>query len=189
MQIFIKTELLVRRGGAKNRRRRKKEWYSIKRQNLTEKEFLFCCYFAELSSVLDSAVNAGFEKENAFYEGVKILQKPEALRQIRKQRKILFGKGESSAAAALRRIIFSNPVEAVNSVMTDEPCEKGDFFSISEIKRAKGGGTELKLLNKLEALKLLFEIEENEKKSNGAQSFFSALSQGISSVKGEDDGV
>lgn len=73
--------------------------------------------------------------------------------------------------------------------MTDEPCEKGDFFSISEIKRAKGGGTELKLLNKLEALKLLFEIEENEKKSSGAQSFFSALSQGISSVKGEDDGV
>lgn len=148
----------------------------IKSTNLSEKEQLFCCYFSELSSVLESALAAGYPKETAFIEGTRILENPKAIKFIRKQREILFNKEESSAEKALRRIAFSNPQSTVNSVISeDADFFDGDCFCISEIKKVKGGGAEIKFVNKLDALKLLYEIEDARKKSDGATNFFSAL--------------
>ena len=122
---------------------------------------------------------------------MRIINRADARRFIRKQRKFIFPKGESSATAALRRLVFSNPSEAVLAISDEESvCENKDFFSVSEIKKQKGGGAEIKFLNKLDAIKLLYEIEENERKSKGAENFFSALSKGVSgSEKGESDEI
>lgn len=149
-------------------------------EKFKKEELLFCYYFAELSDVKESAEKAGITDEDAFYRGAKILENPAAQRLIKKQRKLLYGKDGNSAVTALRRIIFNDPKEAVDAVLDEADgisYKNRDYFSVSEIKRVKGGGAELKLLNKLDALKLLYDIEENEKSRKGSSNFFQALTK------------
>lgn len=51
-----------------------------------------------------------------------------------------------------------------------------DLTMLSEIKRGAGGGIEVKLLNRMEALKLLMEEEVPERrKDTSAEAFFAAI--------------
>ena len=60
-------------------------------------------------------------------------------------------------------------------------------LSVSEIKKVDGKGTEIKLISKIEALKLLYEIEKNGSEKNKAESFISALSSAYCPENEDED--
>ncbi len=59
-----------------------------------------------------------------------------------------------------------------------------DLFNISEIKRQKGGGMEIKFFDRLKALEKLREIIDDDKKQDGT-SFYDALEKSAAGLKNE----
>ena len=62
--------------------------------------------------------------------------------------------------------------------------EKLDLFNVSEIRRIKGGGVEIKIFDRLKALEKLYELENSLDSRDKASGLINALSL---SVKGGDD--
>lgn len=143
---------------------------------LDEKEKLLCRYYAEVGNISEAAVLAGYSDEEAFPVGSEILSRPSAVRLVRRHRK-LFCHGTDEIRAALRRIIFGRANDALGAVVTEEFPKGADLYHVSEIKKVKGGGVEVKLLNKLDALRLYYELEIREESDARSESFFSALAK------------
>ena len=74
-----------------------------------------------------------------------------------------------------------------DKVMALEPeIEKLDLFNVSEIKRPKGGGLEIKFFDRLKALERLDKISGGEEHSQS--SFIQALSEGAKNLsQGDSD--
>lgn len=144
---------------------------------LDEKEKLLCRYYAEVGNITEAAVLAGYSPEEAFAKGSEILTRSSAMRLVKRQRK-LTGGGIDEIRSALRRIIFGQANDAVGAVISESGENCGtDFFSVSEIKRVKGGGVEVKLVDKLDALRLYYELECRAETLGRSESFFSALAK------------
>ncbi|MBR6696325.1 MAG: terminase small subunit [Oscillospiraceae bacterium] len=155
---------------------------------LKREEKLFCYYFAETGDISLSAEKAGFSHDDAFEKGCGILAKAPARKLITKQREFISGNSIDDIKVALRRIIFGANNDAVETVFSDTGEIKSyDLFSVSEIKKVDGKGTEIKLISKIEALKLLYEIEKNGSEKNKAESFISALSSAYCPENEDED--
>ncbi|MGM9521842.1 MAG: hypothetical protein ACI3VB_05115 [Oscillospiraceae bacterium] len=62
--------------------------------------------------------------------------------------------------------------------LSDEELKSMDLTMLSEIKRGSGGNVEIKLVNRLEAIRMLLdELGAREEGSGGAAQFFSAMSR------------
>ena len=61
-----------------------------------------------------------------------------------------------------------------------------DLYNVSEIKKVKGGGVEIKFFNRLDALEKLIDLCETKSGANAAESFFSALSSGADRSDSDD---
>ena len=157
---------------------------------LKKEEKIFCYRFAETGDISLSAEYAGFSSD-AYEKGCEILSKGTARKLIRKHREFISGKTIDDIKTALRRIVFSNPKNEILTVFSDgnDISSLKDFFSVSEIKRVEGKGTEIKLISKTDALKLLYEIEKNGFEKNKAESFISALSSAVCPDDDEDDAL
>lgn len=147
-------------------------------RNLKTKLDSFCCNYVLLGSVEEAAVRAGFPRENALSEGVGLLKTEECRQRIAQLRDIL--SDSSSVAAGLKRLAFGSCADAVYLVFADElpPAEvigKLDLFNVSEIKRVKGGGVEVKLFDRMKALEKLFELENAFSDRTKAESLIKAL--------------
>lgn len=140
---------------------------------LSKKEKLFCCLYSELGNITEAAQRAGFNSESAFEQGAQILSKRSAQYLIKRTRDFLRVKEQNEISAALRRMIFTQANDAVRLVMSEDEAlslERMDFFGVSELKKVKGGGVEVKMINRLDAVRLLYEIERDytaEKKTAG----------------------
>ncbi len=156
---------------------------------LKKEEKLFCYRFAETGDIFLSAELAGFSPDDAYEKGCEILSKGIARKLIRKQREFISGKTIEDIRTALRRIIFSNPKNEVITAFSEKEdiSSLKDFFSVSEIKHTEGKGTEIKLISKTEALKLLYEIEKNGLEKDKSESFISALSSAVCPDFDEDE--
>ena len=155
---------------------------------LKREEKLFCYHFAETGDISLSAEKAGFSQDEAFEKGCGILAKSQARKLITKQRGFISGNSIDDIKTALRRIIFGTNNDAVMTVFSDTGDIKSyDLFSVSEIKKVDGKGTEIKLISKIEALKLLYEIEKNGFEKNKAESFISALSSAYCPENEDED--
>ena len=81
----------------------------------------------------------------------------------------------------LKRLAFGNCSDAVYLVFADElppsdVIQSLDLFNVSEIKRVKGGGVEVKLFDRLKALEKLFELENSFCDRDKANDLIKALS-------------
>lgn len=88
-----------------------------------------------------------------------------------------------AARQGLERLAFGSIEDAVRLVFLEELPEKEELARmnlacISEIKRPKGGGCEIKLVDRIKALELLASLPE-EKESTGADSFLKALESSV----------
>lgn len=138
----------------------------------------FCCYYAVLGNAAEAAAKAGFDRKNALAEAVECLSSAACRKKIAKLRSILSDK--DNVTAGLERLAFGSCSDAVYLVFADElpPPEiiSGlDLFNVSEIKRVKGGGVEVKLFDRLKALEKLFELENAFADRDKAADLISAL--------------
>lgn len=157
-----------------------------KNERLTAKEKEFCKIFAET-----------FDKRRAAYEaGYKLLPLKNALKLLEKQKVrdyldcILNNRDGFSGEveAGLRRLAFGSAADAVKLLfadsLTDEQIESLDLFNVSDIKKPKGGGLEIKFFDRQKALELLADL--SSVKTDGALPFYKALEKSVGKAQ-EDD--
>lgn len=154
------------------------------------KSFAFCCYYVMLGDITESAVRAGFSRSNALTEGIKLLESENCRKTIARLKNILSDYGNVSAG--LKRLAFGNCSDAVYLVFADElpppdVIERLDLFNVSEIKRVKGGGVEVKLFDRLKALEKLFELENSFSDRDKASDLIKALSDSAEDGDAVDD--
>lgn len=155
---------------------------------MTEKEKLFCAYYAEDGDARGCAARAGFSvapKRSA----ARLLGRDEIraeIARIEKEKKAV-----NAVEKGLVRLAFGSVTDAMRLMLcedslTAEEIEKLDLFNVSEIKRPKGGGLEIKFFDRLKALERLDKISGGEE--NSQSSFIQALSEGAKNLsQGDSD--
>lgn len=112
-------------------------------------------------------------------------------------RKICSMPAISLAKLALGRILFSDKSEAVKLSLDNsdeinaESLKSEDLFAVSDIKRNKDGGVDIKLVDMIKAIELMLKIgiEENENEESGTdflEGFLKSAKQ-LSLKQGENE--
>ena len=157
---------------------------------LSPREKLFCSCYVEFSNPKDSAIAAGYPKDKAFEAGSALLKEPLVQRTIKRLRKQLSAISHETVKSALQRLAFGRTNDVVALVIaedTPENVENLDLFCVSELKKVQGGGGEVKLTNRLDAIRLLYELENQSNAKNTTDSFFTALKNTSSSLTEGDE--
>ncbi len=158
-------------------------------KKLTEKEKLFCSYYAQGGDARGCAARAGFTLTPQ-RSAAKLLARGEIkaeISRIEKDRKTA-----QAAARGLYRLAFGSVTDALRLMLCDdgtltaEDIESLDFFNVAEVKRPKGGGLEIKFYDRLKALEKLEKLGSGEE--NPQSSFIQALSEGAKLISEEDNG-
>lgn len=157
-------------------------------RDLNSQKNAFICNFAVLGDVEEAAVKAGFPRETALHDGFKILKSHACRDSAAELRKSAADSG--AVISGLRRLAFGNCRDAVVLAFAEElppasVIESLDLFNVSEIKRDKGGGVEIKLFDRLKALEKLMELETTCDSRDKANELIKALS---ASEGGDENG-
>lgn len=127
---------------------------------LEEKERLFCLFFSQTRDARSSAAKAGYGLK-ARKHGLALLERNDIKKEIErldKKRKI----NRDEIIAGYRQLAFGNISDAVRLAYSDDKpllgTEKLDLFNVSEIKRSKGGGLEIKFFDRIKALEHLEQL-------------------------------
>ncbi len=157
-------------------------------KKLNSREMLFCQFYAECLNGREAAYKAGFTvcpEINAR----KLLKKKsirDAIEQISREIQIT----QKEVKAGLHRIAFASSADAVKLILSENPSELDvealDLFNVSEIKKPKGGGIEIKFFDRIKALEKLGDITETSaEQTAGCASFYQALE--MSAARQDDD--
>ncbi len=157
-------------------------------KKLTGREELFCRLYVSCRNSREAAFKAGY----TFCPEIaskKLLGKTEirkAIEQIEKENTY----SDEEVRAGLRRLAFASSADAVRLLLSDNyediDAEALDFFNISEIKRGKGGGIEIKFFDRIKALEKLGEFSGNIR-SDSAKPFYAALENSAKAMNGGDN--
>lgn len=155
------------------------------KQGITAKEALFCQYYASGRDARAAAAKAGYrlwpEKT-----ATKLLEK----RGVQKQIQSIAEKRTVTAQEVregYRRLAFGSVADALSllwmeEVPSQETLECMDLFVVSDIKRPKAGGLEIKFFDRLRALEKLDVCTQVTDKST-AQDFLAALDSSAKQMK------
>ncbi len=96
---------------------------------------------------------------------------------------------QTEAAAGYKRLAFGSVADALSLIFCEEAPTKEelatmDLFNVSEIKRPKGGGLEIKFFDRLKPLERLSEMSESETAS--ALPFYEALNGSAKALYGSE---
>ena len=111
---------------------------------------LFCCYFVKLGNIRESALKAGFPPETAMLDGIECMRSPYYRKLISK--------------------LYSDLHFSTDAVMSGL-----ERFNVSEIKKVKGGGVEVKFFDRQKAIEKMFEFANSCSSSSIADSFINAI--------------
>ena len=141
------------------------------------REAMFCRYLAALGDPREAAVLAGF-KSNSRNAAAKLITRADIAKECEQISKNL-PRHCITARQGLERLAFGSVGDALELLYIDESLDLTrlqylDLFCVSEIKRPKSGGVEIKFYDRLKALTILLENEENHE-TPGADSLFRAL--------------
>lgn len=157
----------------------------MKSKKISPKEKLFCIYYIESRNGREAAARAGYTicPDKA---AIKLLMRDEVKKEIAKGSK-LRPVSLDEVCAGYRRLAFGSAADALRLLFTEEPLsdeslEKMDMFNISEIKRPKGGGIEIKFFDRLKPLEKLQVLSEYENNSDSAADFYQALDRGAKAL-------
>lgn len=157
------------------------------KKGLTEKEKLFCSYYAVLGDARGCAARAGFCISPS-KTAQKLLGRQDIRAEIdrlEKERRTFSPQAEKG----LCRLAFGSVTDALRLMLAEETLsaeeiEKLDLFNVSEIKRPKGGGIEIKFFDRLKALEKLAQMSGGAE--NAESSFIKALSEGARLLSEEE---
>ena len=156
-------------------------------KKLTGREELFCTLYASCRNSREAAFKAGYTicPETA---SRKLLSKKsirDAVEKIEKENSF----SEEEIKAGLRRLAFASSADAVRLLLSDSfediDVEGLDLFNVSEIKRAKGGGLEIKFFDRIKALEKLGEFT-GSKTSDSSIPFYNALENSAKALGGDN---
>jgi hypothetical protein len=148
-------------------------------------EHVFCWLCARLGNPREAALRAGYPVEQADLIAAKLLQRPKIRAKIEEcAHGTQSGDLSSLALQGLLRLALGSCNDAVRLALTEEEpdtetLERMDLYCVSEIKRPKGGGCEVKLHNRLEALELLLKTSSDLKTPDGPGSLYAALRDSV----------
>jgi hypothetical protein len=156
-----------------------------KEKALTGKERLFCFYISEGRDSRGAAARAGYTvlPERA---AAKLLLRGEIrqeLARVAEKRAVT----AQEVCAGYRRLAFGSVAAALRLLFMDEApgsetVEQMDMLNVSDIKRPKGGGLEIKFFDRLKALERLKEISEQNTEQNNVLPFYEALERGAKAL-------
>lgn len=159
-----------------------------KRETLNEKEINFCCSYINTGNIKESAIRAGYIKtpekvgNNLIYKKREISSEIEKLYE-EKQKNLMF-----KVYSGYERLAFGNIADAIKLLYTEDisdiNLDNMDLFNISEIKKIKGGGVEIKFFDRIKALEKLENIRTFSAKEDN--SFYSALEHSASLLENND---
>lgn len=160
-------------------------------EKLTKREFTFCKEYAFCRNPKEAAKKAGISVFPEIAGTAWLMQG-----KIQKEIKKIEESQKSSLKEALcgyRRLAFGSISDAVKLIMQSDTGEflnpdELDLFMVSEIKKPKGGGMEIKFFDRQKALERI-EILCEENDSTSALPFYNALQKSASCVfnDGGDD--
>ena len=91
----------------------------------------------------------------------------------------------------LSRLAFGSINDAAALMFSEDPdpamIASADLFNVSEIKRVKGGGIELKFFDRQKAMEKLVELDPELKDVSAAQEFINALTQAANEDQYEEE--
>ncbi|MCR4614802.1 MAG: terminase small subunit [Clostridiales bacterium] len=142
-------------------------------------------YYEKYRNGREAAVSAGYKKL-AGLAAVRLLLREDVRNEIRK---ISCPVSSEEICAGYRRLAFGSVADAVKLMYADEmpdteSLEKLDLFNVSDIKRPKGGGIEIKFFDRLKALEHLEDMN-GQLASSGAVPFYDALEHSARALNGE----
>ena len=146
-------------------------------KKLTSREAMFCRYLSALGDPYEAAVLAGYGGDSR-KQAAQLITRTDITRECETLAKNM-PHPALSALRGLERIAFGGIGDALRLLYIDEAPDPSflqelDLFCISEIKRPKGGGIEIKFHDRTKALLALLEHEE-QTETPGAASLYQAL--------------
>ncbi len=156
----------------------------MKAKKLTKKEILFCHAYSNLLNAREAASQSGFSSPEK--AGIRLLARREIADEIAKIRKSKIKAEEISGG--LKRLAFGSVADSLKLVLSCESenfdVENMDFFNISEIKKPKGGGIEIKFFDRLKALEKLTQMSEKDD-DEASLPFYEAIRKSAKALDGK----
>ncbi len=138
----------------------------------------FILSFARLRNPEEAALNAGVSPVRARTEGAALLNDRKVKRLLRSMEKQM-AQEEIEVRAGLERIAYGRINDAAALAFaeeaTPEMIARADLFNVSEIKKVKGGGVELKFFDRQKALEKLQELDIRQKSDRKAKDLVKAI--------------
>ncbi len=138
----------------------------------------FAMAFDKLRNEEESAVAVGISPLRAKLEGLRLVRSARVKRQLASIEKKKTGR-ESEIRAGLERLAYGRVNDAVALVFQEEitphMLASADLYNVSEIKKIKGGGVEIKFFDRQKALERLDEMNSEIRRDRKAQSFVKSL--------------
>lgn len=158
----------------------------------------FVLSFVRGRNAEEAAVDAGISPARAKRDGLKLLSQRAVKRQVEKERAAAFS-GEAEIRAGLERLAYGRVNDAAALAFADEVTPamlaKADLFNVSEIKRIKGGGVEIKFFDRQKALERLSDLNDRDGADRQAKNLVEAIygrstgavEEGAEGYVGEED--
>lgn len=159
-----------------------------KKEPLSPKEENFCRFFVASREPRASAARAGYSVHPE-RTAMKLLAEPEIKRRIAKLESERDAK-IAEVTEGYRRLAFGSVADAVKLILSDElpdgsELERLDLTMVSDIKRPKSGGIEVKFFDRLKALDRLCELS-NAASAGESSDFLTALDRSARALRGDD---
>ncbi len=155
---------------------------------MTLKEKLFCKYYAKIQNHKEAAIKTGYNPNIADKTGINLLAKKNIQTNINK----IINEDKKTnlaqkAIIGLERLAFGSIIDPIKLLFCEtvkdiENLPEMDLFNISEIKKIKGGGFEIKFFDRIKALEKITEISQLICNNSNAADFFEAIKQSASAL-------
>ncbi len=160
------------------------------KNGLKPKEKLFCIHYCQYHSGTAAAAHAGypFAKNSA----AKLLARKDIQEEIARLSEINCVT-HNEISNGYRLLAFGDCTDAMKLLFCDEPpdeneLQKMNLLNISEIKRPKNGGIEIKFFDRLKALEHLAEITSHSKDEN-ALPFYDVIEKSAAAIRDDMNGT
>ncbi len=140
----------------------------------------FCRWYAALGNPCEAAVRAGFPPQEAADTAMQLLTQPACRQYLAALEGAPPVPLRQLVLAGLTRLAFGRSNDAVRLAFAEELPDAGsldamDLFAVSEIKRDKNGGVEVKLFDRQRALERLLECASAADSQAAAAAVLSAF--------------